>query len=55
MSLIPDRYECPRCGGYDLPASCPGARTLSSRCKCDEVLVEVERLPERKGRARVAA
>jgi hypothetical protein len=32
MSLIPDRYECPTCGGYDVPH----ATSLSSACRCGQ-------------------
>lgn len=31
MSLIPDRYVCPRCDGY---TGLPATFKLSSRCKC---------------------
>jgi hypothetical protein len=34
MSLIPDRYICPRCQGYEIVG--PFGRKLSSRCKCDD-------------------
>jgi hypothetical protein len=45
MSLIPDNRECPNCGGHRV-AGFPGGDRLSSRCRCDENLIDPDDPPE---------
>jgi hypothetical protein len=44
MSLIPDRYECSQCGGYDLPRG--ARRGLRSECRCGSSIYDGEQFRE---------